>query len=183
MNTNTFITKRLIIRNWQESDVLDIHRCLSNKAIALSAGLQPMETLENSRQYLKTLINETTRFAISVRNNPQVIGYIGLRSPDMDFDYATPGELEIGFWLDVPFWGKGYIPEAIKALEKFAFEELNCSAIWAAYFQGNEQCRHCLEKCGYTFHHTEENRYMIKLNDRRTEHFTRLSKEQWLHLI
>lgn len=178
---NTIITDHLILRNWQESDLPDLHNILNKEAVALPSGLPSMRTSEETRQlFLDPWIKEPTRFAICLRDDSKLIGYIGLRSPDMDFYSFLPEELEIGTFIDVPFWGKGYVPEAVKILEKYAFEELSCPAIWAAYFQGNEQSQRCFEKCGFRFHHTEENRYMGKLNDTRTEHFTRLSKEEWL---
>jgi len=177
---NTISTEHLLLRNWQESDLQELHGFLTNKDIALPAGIDPVKTLEESREYLDKWMNETTRFAVCFHNDPKIIGYIGLRSTDMDSDCASPEDLEIGAWIDVPYWGKGYIPEAVKALEKMAFEQLNCQAIWAAYFTDNEQSRRCFGKCGFTFHHTEENRYMCNLKDFRTEHFTRLTKEEWL---
>lgn len=177
---NTFTTEHLLLRNWQKSDLQDLHNILCKEAVALPAGLQPMRTPEETKQsVLEPWMKEPTRFAICLRADSKLIGYIGLRSPDMDSYSFLPEELEVGTFIDVTFWGKGYVPEAVRCLEKYAFEELNCTAIWAAYFKGNEQSHRCFEKCGFKFHHTEEDRYMIKLNDTRTELFTRISKEEW----
>ena len=36
-----------------------------------------------------------------------------------------------------------------------------------------------LEKCGFKYHHTEENKPCTLMGDVRTEHFPYLTKEQW----
>ena len=35
------------------------------------------------------------------------------------------------------------------------------------------------KKCGFKYHHTEENKPCALMGDVRTEHFTYLTKEQW----
>lgn len=46
------------------------------------------------------------------------------------------------------------------------------------YYDGNEKSKRCQEKCGFKFHHTEKNKPCIPMGDVRTEHFTRITKEQ-----
>lgn len=71
------------------------------------------------------------------------------------------------------------IPEAVRALQKHAFLDLGCSAMWCGYYDGNEKSKRCQEKCGFKYHHTEENKPCTLMGDVRTEHFTYLTKEQW----
>ena len=74
---------------------------------------------------------------------------------------------------------QGLIPEAVRALQKHAFLDLGCSAMWCGYYDGNENSKRCQEKCGFKYHHTEENKPCALMGDVRTEHFTYLTKEQW----
>lgn len=74
---------------------------------------------------------------------------------------------------------KGYIPEAVRRLQKHVFEDMGYSAMWCGYYDGNEKSKRCQEKCGFVYHHTEENKPCSLMGDIRTEHFTRLTKEQW----
>ena len=60
-----------------------------------------------------------------------------------------------------------------------AFLDLGCSAMWCGYYDGNEKSKRCQEKCGFQYHHTEENKPCTLMGDVRTEHFTYLTKEQW----
>lgn len=71
------------------------------------------------------------------------------------------------------------MPEAIEAMLAFGFEELLLNAIWCGYYEGNEQSKRAQEKCGFTYHHTLENVDVPLLKEVRTEHFTRLTKEEW----
>ena len=88
-------------------------------------------------------------------------------------------EAEIGYWIGVPYWGQGLIPEAVRELIRYGFEELNMEKLWCGYFDGNEQSCRVQEKCGFVYHHTNEKIPWVLMNDIRTEHVTCLTKEQW----
>ena len=90
----------------------------------------------------------------------------------------SENEIEVGYWIGVPFWGNGYIPEAVKILQKYAFEDLGCRTMWCGYYEGNENSKRCQEKCGFEYHHTEENKPCTLMGDVRTEHFSCLTKSQ-----
>ena len=88
-------------------------------------------------------------------------------------------EGEIGYWIGVPFWGQGLIPEAVREIIRHAFEDLGFETLWCGYFDGNEKSRHAQEKCGFTYHHTDKDVYLALTDDIRTAHVTRLTKEEW----
>lgn len=67
---------------------------------------------------------------------------------------ASKGEPEIGYWIGVPFWGRGYIPEAVKALIARCFSE-GAARVWCAHFEGNEKSRRVIEKCGFRYRFSE----------------------------
>lgn len=90
--------------------------------------------------------------------------------------------MEIGYWIGVPFWGRGYIPEAVKRLQKHAFKDLNCTALWCGYYDGNEKSERCQRKCGFKYHHTEKDKPCELMGDIRTVHFSYITKEDWLKL-
>ncbi|SFE22844.1 hypothetical protein [Peptostreptococcus sp. D1] len=49
-------------------------------------------------------------------------------------------------------------------------DDLGCSALWCCYFDGNDKSRRCQEKCGFKYHHTEENKICSLLNEVRIQH-------------
>lgn len=91
----------------------------------------------------------------------------------------TETEGTIGYWIGVPFWGQGLIPEATREIIRHAFEDLNLETLWCAYFDGNEKSRRAMEKCGFTYHHTNKDIYRQLTDDIRTEHVTQLTREEW----
>lgn len=54
----------------------------------------------------------------------------------------------------MPFWGRGYIPEAVKALIARCFSE-GAARVWCAHFEGNEKSRRVIEKCGFRYRFSE----------------------------
>ena len=58
--------------------------------------------------------------------------------------------LQIGYFLDVQYWGKGYATEAAKMALKLGFYGLNQPRIDAFAHINNIPSRHILEKIGMT---------------------------------
>ena len=59
------------------------------------------------------------------------------------------GAPEIGYWLGVEHWGKGYATEAVHALVDYAFTDLGLTALNAGARVTNPESRRVLEKCGF----------------------------------
>ncbi len=173
------LTNRLVLRSWNEADAEDLYEYAKDPRVGPIAGWQPHTSAENSLEIIKTVLSESETYAVCLKEDNRAIGSIGLFSPAQSHTKASDTELEIGFWIGVPFWGKGYIPEAVRSLQKHAFEDLGCTALWCGYYDGNEKSKRCQEKCGFIYHHTEENNPCVLMGDIRTEHFTYLTKEQW----
>ncbi|HEY6994123.1 MAG TPA: GNAT family N-acetyltransferase, partial [Xanthobacteraceae bacterium] len=56
---------------------------------------------------------------------------------------------EIGYWLGVPFWGKGYATEAARAVIDHAFGDLGYDHLLGGARVSNPASRRVLEKCGF----------------------------------
>jgi len=56
---------------------------------------------------------------------------------------------ELGYWLGVPHWGKGYATEALHAVIDYAFETLGHDQLNAGARVTNPASRRVLEKCGF----------------------------------
>jgi RimJ/RimL family protein N-acetyltransferase len=56
---------------------------------------------------------------------------------------------EVGYWLGVPFWGKGYATEAARALIDHAFGELGYDVLVSGARVSNPASRRVLQKCGF----------------------------------
>ncbi|MBR5361850.1 MAG: GNAT family N-acetyltransferase, partial [Oscillospiraceae bacterium] len=109
----------------------------------------------------------------------QPVGSIGLMLGKASNIGLPDSEGEIGYWIGVPYWGRGLIPEAVRELMCYGFENLKLNKIWCGYFDGNEKSKRVQEKCGFHYHHTAYNVPCTIEGVLRTEHITCLSKEEW----
>jgi RimJ/RimL family protein N-acetyltransferase len=66
-------------------------------------------------------------------------------------DQIPEGDIEIGYILKKPAWGKGYATEACKRLLKFAFEESPLEEVVATIDAENATSRKVLEKSGLIY--------------------------------
>lgn len=173
-------TKRLILRPWKEADAESLYEYAKDPSVGPVAGWPIHTSVQNSLDIIRNVLSADEIYAVCLKEDNRAVGSIGLSNPTHSNIESVDTEKEIGYWIGVPFWGNGYIPEAVRALQKHAFEELGCTAMWCSYYDGNEKSKRCQEKCGFKFHHTEEYVPCELMGDVRTVHFSFLTKEQWL---
>ena len=172
-------TGRLILRPWTEDDAPALYKYAQDPAIGPIAGWPPHTSVENSREIIRDILSAPETYAVILKETNEPIGSVGImfgdgvHSADME-----EGDAEIGYWLGVPYWGQGLIPEAVNRLLSRCFEELDIKRVWCGHYDENTKSRRVMEKCGFKYHHTEEGK-TSPLGDIRTEHFTLLTREEW----
>ena len=176
----TLETPRLLLRPWEETDAETLYKYAKDPAVGPIAGWPPHTSVENSREVIRTILSAPETYAVVLKQTGEPVGSIGLMFGDTvhSADIAD-GEAEIGYWIGVPFWGQGLIPEAVQRLLRHGFEDLGLQAVWCGYYDGNTQSKRVQEKCGFQYSHTEYGK-ISPLGDVRTEHFTRLSRADWI---
>lgn len=164
-------TDRLILRPFEEGDACSIYNYAKDSAVADLAGWPAHKDIDDSLYVIKHILNGPECYAICLKENNLAIGSIELLlSPNANIEIADD-EAELGYWIGEPFWGRGLVPEAAKALINRAFNELNIKQIWCQYFEGNLQSRRVIEKCGFKFHHTDIDAPWALMGDTRTVHY------------
>ncbi len=123
-------TERLVLRVRTVADAEDIHAYASLPEVSYPAGFPPVKTLEDEIYYLEHILPERNEkdnlpagYGIVVKGTDKVI-------PD--------------------YWGRGYVPEAARALIDLAFTELNLHKIELSCFGYNLQSQRVAEKLGFT---------------------------------
>ncbi len=172
-------TERLLLRPWEETDAESLYEYAKDERVGPIAGWPPHTSVENSRAVIKNVLSVPETYAVCLKKDNRAIGSIGLMIGKNSNIELPESEGEIGYWIGVPFWGKGLIPEATRELIRHAFADLHLETLWCGYFDGNEKSKRCQEKCGFTYHHTNKDVYWKLMDDIRTEHITRLTKEEW----
>lgn len=175
----THETERLILRPWQESDAEDLYEYAKDPRVGPTAGWPSHTSVENSREIIRTILSEPETYAIVLKSTGKPVGSIGLLigcESNLDLP-ETQGE--IGYWIGVPYWGQGLVPEATRKIIEYGFIELKLNKIWCGYFDGNTKSKRVQEKCGFQYHHTKRDVYWKAIDDVRTEHISCLTKSRW----
>ena len=171
-------TERLILRPWQEQDAEALYTYASDPEVGPPAGWPPHTSVDNSREIIKNVLSKPETYAVCLKDgNP--IGSIGLQlngSTDMT---DRDDECELGYWIGKLYWGQGLIPEASRALLRYAFEELGMRAVWCGYYEGNEKSRKVQTKLGFVYQHKTEGLEVRLMNEIRTGNCNLMTKERW----
>lgn len=173
-------TERLILRPWEENDAEELYKYASSPEVEPIAGWAVHTSVENSKEIIKSVLSEPETYAVVLKETRLPVGSIGIMIGKASNIGIPNTEGEIGYWIGVPYWGQGLIPEAVREITRYCFEELHLEKLWCGYFDGNEKSKRVQEKCGFLYHHTAENVPCALKDVLRTEHITCLTKERWL---
>lgn len=175
-----FENERLILRPWQEEDAESLYKYASSPLVGPAAGWPVHESVENSREIIRNVLSAPETYAITENSSGCAVGSIGLMVGSASHLDLPQNEAELGYWIAVPYWGQGLVPEAAQVLIRYAFEQLHMAKLWCGYYEGNLKSRRVQDKCGFIYQYTKENVPCFMLNELRTEHISALSREDWL---
>ena len=172
-------TERLILRPWRENDAADLYEYAKDELVGPIAGWLPHKNVEESTEIICTVFSQQGVFAVTLKDDDTAIGCVGLIVGEKSNFVISENEGEISYWIGVPFWGKGYIPEAVKEVMRYGFEDLKLTNIWCGYFDGNKNSKRVQEKCGFRYHHTEPEKHYSLINEIRIEHVNCITLQEW----
>lgn len=130
-------TSRLILGKLSFEDIPKIIEYAGNKKVAETTLNIPHPYKDNDAIFWinnanKGFENKTQfTFGIRTKNRDEFIGGIGLKI-NIRFQRAN-----LGYWIAEPFWNKGYASEAVEAILKFGFTEINLNKIYATHLIEN----------------------------------------------
>jgi len=136
-------TKRLALRAPHLEDAKTVAMLANDRRIAENTARIPHPYREADAESFFASANTPAgdaQFLITLRDGT-IMGACGLVLQD-----ETP---ELGYWLGVPYCGKGYATEALHALIDYAFTDLGHEALQAGTRVTNPASRRVLEKCGF----------------------------------
>lgn len=172
-------TERLVLRPWTEADAENLYEYAKDPAVGPAAGWPVHTSVENSREIIRDVLSAKETYAVCLKSEGTPIGSIGLMIGKASHIDIPDTEGEIGYWIGVPYWGRGLIPEAVRELIRYGFEDLHLKKIWCAYYDGNEKSRRVQEKCGFVYQYTEKDVPCDLMNDVRTDHVSCIEREAW----
>jgi RimJ/RimL family protein N-acetyltransferase len=178
----TLQTERLILRSWRASDAESLYKYASDPRVGPIAGWPVHTSVENSREIIRNVLSEEGNFAVVLKETGETVGSVGLMTGGASNLELPEGDAEIGYWIGVPLWGRGLIPEAVRELIRYAFEERGIWTLWCGYFDGNDQSRRVSTKCGFRYIHSEANGWTIHKIERTlaTSKSKQRVQEEWM---
>ena len=145
----TLKTERLTLRPWTLDDLDDFYEYARVDGVGQMAGWLPHKDKEQSLSILKKFIEEKKTFALEF--NGKAVGSLGIeRYNEKELpEFQEKRGRELGYVLSKEYWGRGLMPEAVRAVIDYCFNELKLDFLVCGHFTDNEQSKRVQEKCGF----------------------------------
>ena len=136
-----------LLRSWQESDAPSLARYADNPRIAacMRDVFPSPYTADDAYRFIAMATGPSRNIFLAIVVQGEAVGGIGIHP----LDDVHRGSAEIGYWLAEPFWGKGIVTDAVRALVPVAFEQPDIVRIQAGIFSRNPASMRVLEKSGF----------------------------------
>lgn len=135
-------SSRLMLRPLNDSDASRIH-CLVNdfNVVRWMSRIPYPYTVADALYFIEKVTPLEITWGIEVIGEALVgIGGFAFKLESAD--------VELGYWLGQPYWGRGYATDAAKMMLAHAWNS-GAQRILSGCFDGNEKSQHVLEKCGF----------------------------------
>ncbi|MGE0008619.1 MAG: GNAT family N-acetyltransferase [Parvibaculaceae bacterium] len=175
MARTTLVTDRLILRTVAESDAEAIAALADNYKIAIMLARLPYPyRIEHAHDFIARAAGRRSEegiFGLHIKPDETFIGVCS-------YELRGGAEPEFGYWLGEPYWGEGYMSEAVSAVVSHAFTINRHAALRAGCRLQNLASRRVLEKAG--FEHIGHGAIdSLVLKARLPGHRFRLTRERW----
>ncbi|NWF67933.1 MAG: GNAT family N-acetyltransferase [Chloroflexi bacterium] len=171
-------TERLLLRRLELSDALRVQTLAGDYQVARTTLTMPHPYPDGAaaefilRTQQEMAEGSAYPFAIALKSENQLIGVVGLH-PRHDYQRA-----EIGYWIGVPYWNKGYATEAARRVLRFGFEELKLHRIHAAHFTNNPASGRIMQKIGMQYEGTFR-QHFIRFGDFMDVAYYAILRSEW----
>jgi RimJ/RimL family protein N-acetyltransferase len=175
----TLETERLLLRPFRLDDAADVQRLAGAREVAEMTLMIPHPYPEDAavawieRQEAAHERGDTVEFAIVAREDDSLVGAIGLML-ERAHDRA-----ELGYWIGVPYWSRGYATEAAAAVLGYAFETLELHRVCAFHYAKNPASGRVLQKIGMT-HEGRLRSHTLKWGEYLDDELYGILRDEWV---
>lgn len=147
MSRPTLTTERLVLRPFTLADAPEVNRLVGDRRIADTTLNIPHPYDESMAEaWIGTHAEAAERgdsltLAITEKDGG-LVGAVALAIA------RTPQRAELGYWIAVPHWGRGYATEAAQAIVGYAFDTLGLNRVVAHCLTRNVGSARVMEKVG-----------------------------------
>ena len=114
-------TDRLIVRQWEEDDFLDLYEYASDSEVTKFLHFPANTSIDTAKERIAVVREKYEEhpilgdYCIEVKGLGKVIGSIAING----YKEKNFGEIEIGYALNRAFQGRGYMTEALKGMFRY----------------------------------------------------------------
>jgi RimJ/RimL family protein N-acetyltransferase len=168
-------TERLSLRKPTLADVRVIAELANDRRIAeMTRRLPHPYTQDDAVRFVEAVAGDSSETVFLVEHNHAPVGVAGV-------DWSEPDTPELGYWLGVDCWGRGFATEAARAVIDFTFETFAIDRMVSGARVVNPASRNVLEKCGFQWSGVELRRFRALGSSTPVDRF-RLTRGVWSSL-
>ncbi|MEO5952865.1 MAG: GNAT family N-acetyltransferase [Chloroflexia bacterium] len=158
----TLETERLILRRMRMEDMEDIFEYASDPEVTRYVVFETHQTLDDTKVFLERVLSRglesgVLTFAVELKETRRVIGNCSIWEVDDRSKRA-----EVGYAINSAYRGKGYAPEALRAVIDLGFGVLRLNRIAGLAMLDNPASVRVMEKAGMRYEGTLREYMMIK---------------------
>lgn len=171
-------TERLILRPFTQADAADVYAYAKDPRVGPHAGWPAHRSVEESLEIIRTVFAQPGVFAMELRETGNVIGSVGFVGLHPAGVQSGCPDDEIGYALSPAFWGRGLMPEAVEAVLRLGFTDLDLWRIWCGHYAGNWRSCRVIQKCGFRYQFSTVDDVALVGETRLTYHYVQ-TREEW----
>lgn len=142
-------TERLVLRQIAPEDAEDLYRIFSDEEAMRYWSCRPFTTPRQADRLIASMAQAAQQgagihWAITWRDDGRLIGKCGYNEWRKAHRRG-----DISYIIDRGAWGKGVVSEALGAVLRYGFEQMNLHSIEAGVTPGNDASTRMLERLGF----------------------------------
>jgi [ribosomal protein S5]-alanine N-acetyltransferase len=156
-------TQRLLLRRMRLDDAEAMFAYASDPEVTRYVLFETHRSVEDSESFLRLATEGYERgdfggWGVVLKDSGAFVGTCG-----MDVGYAPEhARAELGYVLSREHWGRGLMPEAVRAVIRFGFRRVGLNRIQARCIAENAASARVMEKAGMTYEGTLRESEFIK---------------------
>ena len=172
-------TERLLLRKMRLDDARAMFAYASDPEVTRYVLFETHRSIEDSQAFLRLVVEGYERgdfggWGVVLKDSGAFIGTCGV-----DVGYAPEhARAELGYVLSREHWGKGLVPEAVRAVIRFGFGRMELNRIQARCIAENTASARVMEKAGMTYEGTLREYQLIKGAYRDMKFYSILRRER-----
>ncbi|WP_192457065.1 GNAT family N-acetyltransferase [Musicola keenii] len=158
-------TPRLLLRPYTSDDVQESQRAILESADTIGRWLvwwSPDYSLQDASCWITLSAQQRQSgdafdFAVTDRASGHLLGTVSINAINRAYRMGN-----IGYWIRQSAQGHGYMPEAVRAIAAFGFDELSLTRLEIFAGEHNHPSRRVAEKVGAHFEGIARNRIILR---------------------